>query len=256
MQGFFVKASSSPLTIPNTARVHDNNWLKNTETNPVDQLMLKLSNASFSDEAYIIFESVGSMNKGWYDADKFFSMDSKVPQVYTLKDNDQKICINSLPFIKDPLTVPLSVYIPSDGNYSLQLSGIESFPSLPGILLEDLITHATQNMVQTPVYAFSAAKADDPNRFVLHFAGTIGISEKPGNNAYIIFSSDNSLFVVDNTGKNQGDIYVYNMMGQLIASSGLNGNSSCKLNLNVPPGYYLIKVVASENAYSGKVFIK
>jgi hypothetical protein len=110
-------------------------------------------------------------------------------------------------------------------------------------------------MVQTPVYDFSAATTDSPDRFLLHFAGTNGVGEKDVNNSYNVFTSGNSLMVLDNTGKNEGNVSVYNMMGQLVATSALNGNASCRLNLNVPVGYYLVKVISSDHAYSTKVFI-
>ena len=256
MQGFFVEASGSSLSLPNSARVHGGSWLKNTEVSPLNQLKIKLGNAANYDETSIMFAANGTMNKGWYDAHKLLSMSAEVPQVYTLKDIDTKICINSLPFINDPLTVPVGMYIPSDGNYTLELSGLESFPSVPGILLEDLKTHATRNMVETPVYNFSASTSDDAARFLLHFSGPIGISEKPGNHDFLIFASDNALFVLDNTGKNQGNVFVYNMMGQLLASSKMNGNSTIKLNMDVPAGYYIVKVVAPETTQSSKVFIR
>ena len=123
------------------------------------------------------------------------------------------------------------------------------------MLLEDLMTNTTQNLVQTPVYAFSATTTDNANRFLLHLNGSMGTCDKPGSRPFTVFASGNSLFVADNTGKNRGDVYVYNMMGQLIASTGLFGNSTCKLNLNVPVGYYLVKVITGEQASSSKVFV-
>ncbi|MCX6278582.1 MAG: T9SS type A sorting domain-containing protein [Bacteroidetes bacterium] len=252
-QGFFVKAASTPLDIPNTARVHDNNWLKSSESNPVNQLKLKLGNAVNYDEALIIFEANGSLNKGWYDASKLFSMNVEVPQVYTMKDNG-RICINSLPATNDPITVPVGMLIPSDGNYTLDLSGIESFSSRPGIILEDLKTNTTQNMVQTPVYSFSASKTDDPKRFLLHFALAIGINDKTTSQPFHVIASDNSLFIVDNTGNNKGEVSIYNMMGQLILRKPLSENPLTRLNFDGVTGYYIVKVITQNNLFTCKVF--
>jgi hypothetical protein len=254
MQGFFVRAAGTPLVIPNAARKHNDNWLKNDATSPVDQLKLTLGNGVAFDETFIVFEAEGSLEKGFYDAGKLLSMNSEVPQVYTLKDNHQKICINSLPYFHEAFAVPVGLLIPADGNYTLQISGMESFPTLPGMLLEDLKTNTTQNMVQNPVYSFTAATSDNANRFLLHFSGSIGINEKPGNNPFNVFTSGNSVFVTG-TNNNTGKVYVYNLMGQLVATSILNGNTPCKLNVNVPVGYYLVKVISSEQAYSTKIFI-
>jgi hypothetical protein len=256
MQGFFVKASTAgSLGFPFTSRVPGGTWLKSTDTEPVNQLSLKLGKDAFYDVTSIIFSLNGSMNKAWYDADKLFSMDTKVPQVYTIKDNNQKICINTLPVIKDPVTVPLGIYIPADGNYTLELSGFESFSNLPGIVLEDLKTNTTRNLAQTPSYTFGALKTDDPARFLLHFAAAIGINEQPENNAFRFYTSENSLFVAGKTGKNQGNVYVYNMMGQLMQQQKLSGETLSVLRLNVPTGYYLVKVITDSQVSSGKVFV-
>ncbi len=256
MQGFFVKASTAgSLGFPFTSRVPGGTWLKSTETEPVNQLSLKLGKDAFYDVTSIIFSLNGSMNKAWYDADKLFSMDTKIPQVYSIKDNNQKICINTLPVIKDPVTVPLGIYIPADGNYTLELSGFESFSNLPGIVLEDLKTNTTRNLAQTPSYTFGALKTDDPARFLLHFAAAIGINEQPENNAFRFYTSENSLFVAGKTGKNQGNVYVYNMMGQLMQQQKLSGETLSVLRLNVPTGYYLVKVITDSQVSSGKVFV-
>ncbi|MCX6305092.1 MAG: T9SS type A sorting domain-containing protein [Bacteroidetes bacterium] len=255
MQGFFVKAASSPLSLPNAARTHDNNWMKKSETSTVNQLTLKMGNDAAWDEAFLVFEAAGSLNKGWYDAEKMFSMSAEVPQVYTLKDNDLKISIGSFPVITGTVTVPVGMVIPSDGSYSFQLSGFESFASLPGIVLEDLKLHTTQNLVQTPAYNFTAATADDPNRFLLHFAGTNGINDALAGGSFHVFASGNTLFVTDNGGQNQGTVYVYNLMGQMISTSAMNGKSVCSMSLDVPAGYYLVKVITAGQNYSTKVFI-
>ena len=256
MQGFFVKASTAgSLGFPFTSRVPGGTWLKSTDTEPVNQLSLKLGKDAFYDVTSIIFSLNGSMNKAWYDADKLFSMDTKIPQVYSIKDNNQKICINTLPVIKDPVTVPLGIYIPADGNYTLELSGFESFSNLPGIVLEDLKTNTTRNLAQTPSYTFGALKTDDPARFLLHFAAAIGINEQPENNAFRFYTSENSLFVAGKTGKNQGNVYVYNMMGQLMQQQKLSGETLSVLRLNVPTGYYLVKVITDSQVSSGKVFV-
>lgn len=255
MQGFFVSASGSSLSLPNSARAHGGSWMKNSTSDPVNQVSLQLSNIANFDETVIRLNPNGTTAKGRNDAFKLFSLTSEVPQVYSLKNDDVKVCINTLPYAGEPLAVPLGMYIPANGNYSLTLSGLASFSSVPGILLEDLKTQTTQNMVQNPVYNFSAATSDNDSRFVLHFSGPIGINEKPGKQSFFVFASDNALFVLDNTGKNQGNVQVYNMMGQMIAAGNMNGSSTLKLNLDVPVGYYIVKVVSAETTQSSKVLL-
>jgi hypothetical protein len=254
-QGFFVKATGPSLTLPYTARIHDNGWLKSEESQPVNRLKITLGNVTNFDETFIIFETGGNVSKATFDADKMFSLDGNVPQVYTVKENGRKTCFNSMPLFTEALAIPVGLAIQADGSYTFRLSGLETFPTLPGIVLEDLKTHATQNMAQTPVYAFTAAKSDDPNRFLLRFTGNIGIGEQPAKDDFRFYVSDNSLFVANNAGKDQGTVYVYNMMGQLLAQQKLSGEALTTLRLNAPTGYYLVKVITDNQVYSGKIFV-
>ena len=84
----------------------------------------------------------------------------------------------------------------------------------------------------------------------------MGIGENQKDNVFTVYSSGDQLIVVDNSGKNQGDVVVYNMMGQAIASGKLNGNAMLKLSMNVPTGYYLVKITSPQTTQSSKVFVR
>jgi len=254
MQGFFVKASGSSITLPQSARVHDNNWMKNADVEPVNKLTIKLADAKNYDQAYVIFEEQGSATTGGPDAEKLFSMENIV-QVMTIKTN-RNICINSMPLLREAATIPVGLFIPANGTFTLSVSGLESFNPQPGIVLEDLKTHATQNLAEKPAYQFTATTTDDPNRFLLHLAGTNGIGDTQPQGAFRFYNSGNSLVVVDLQGNRQGDIYVYNLVGQLLAREPLSASGSTQLRISDQTGYYLVKVVTPGGTWSGKVFIK
>ena len=75
------------------------------------------------------------------------------------------------------------------------------------------------------------------------------------SSAFSVYATDKSLVVTSNTGKNQGSVTVYDMVGRYVATASLDGNGSCRVNLTSPAGYYLVKVVAGELTYTTKVFI-
>ena len=54
----------------------------------------------------------------------------------------------------------------------------------------------------------------------------------------------------------KGNIVVYNMLGIEITSKAIQAYSVNKINLDVPTGFYLVKVDGNSNTTAGKVFIK
>ncbi|MEI6750519.1 MAG: T9SS type A sorting domain-containing protein, partial [Bacteroidota bacterium] len=88
-------------------------------------------------------------------------------------------------------------------------------------------------------------------RFKLHFSA-LGIADNQPENA-IIYSYQKTVFVnlKDNA---KGDVFIYNIAGQLVASmpsaSGMN-----RIEL-VNMGNYIVKVVKEKNAVVRKVFVK
>ena len=83
----------------------------------------------------------------------------------------------------------------------------------------------------------------------------VGIGETQNKNAITIYASGNQIFVTGNTGKGDGNIFVYNMMGQLLQQQKRTTGHLTKINFIGITGYYLVKVITGDSAYTGKVFI-
>ena len=110
--------------------------------------------------------------------------------------------------------------------------------------------------MQNPVYTFSAGKNDDAARFFLHLGGTFGLNDKEKGAPVSIYSSGNSVFISNQTGADlRGEVIVYNMIGQPVMHQQLCESPMTKIILNLTTGYYLIKVITADNAYSNKVLI-
>ena len=254
MQGFFIKVDlngSKQIGLPNSSRVHDvlaDMWLKDASFN---KLSIKLSNGTNYDETFVIFENNGSIGLDRNDAEKLFSMYPGIPQVYTIINNDMKASMNSMPFITSGATIPVGFIAPAQGNYSITAGNVSSFTSLTGLVLEDLKLNVSQNLMLNPVYNFTAAGNEDAGRFLLHFAGAIGIDEK-GSNQISIYSNEKTVFI---TGAANAQVTISNLLGQEFVARKLSNQTINQVKVNALKGYYIVKVQNESSVKTSKVFI-
>ena len=251
-QGFFVQASAAgALSMTNSVRVHQNPVYLKSANKLSDILRLKVTSAvnPYSDEVVVEFGHETSQGGGH----KMFSMYADAPGLYLLKENE-KYSIDFLG-VPSPQNVTLCLVPGVEGSHTIAASMLNTFHEGTVITLEDLKTGNSQDLMKEPAYTFSAAINDDANRFMLRFGGSIGIGETTAENPTTIYSSGSTIYVWDKTGKRQGEVFVYNLMGQQIASAKLNGNSKFELRLNAPTGYYLVKMITSETLQTKKIFI-
>jgi hypothetical protein len=260
MNGFMVHATTgtNSLTIPLDARAHNSdNWYKSV-ANVQDKLLLTA--ASTDNTTYV--ESIVQFNPEAtpafdmaYDG-HFLSGIAAAPQLYSIV-GDEQLCVNTLPQIDNTRTVPLGFVKGNSVNYTMNVTGLESFNPGVSVSLEDTKVSKTQDLRQSPVYSFSAAAGDNTNRFLLHFGGLFGVNELNKDNAIQIYSFNNTIYIANNSGQQvKGQVFVYNLMGQQLMQHELGDNKLTTLNLSGSTGYYLVKVITGENSYSGKVFLR
>lgn len=254
-QGFFVKAGGSTLAIPNSSRVHNNNWMKSSANEVPNLLKVTLANGSNYDEAQAIFEEAGSVSRDFYDADKLMSLASEIPQVYTYSNDGYALSINSMPFNVTGFSMPLGTVIPAGGEYTLSVSGIESFPMTPGIVLEDSKTSTLYDLTATPVYNFQAEANEDPNRFILHFAGVTSVNSLSASGKFVC-TSGNGWLNIKGFGLTGGDISVSDLSGRLLSSGKLNPGSELKLDMSSCQGICLVTLRSEEGVSTQKVLIR
>ncbi len=252
-QGFMVKAASAgTLGMEDGIRVHSSqSWLKSTESTANILRMNVAGNANaWSDEIIVEFGHQ-TANGG---AEKMFSFYETAPSLYTVKPDGNY----SIDFRAEPgaITIPLSFKAGADGSYTLTASQLESFTSSTAITLEDLQDAKMQNLMQNPVYAFTASKTDNAARFLLHFGGSFSVNDRTNEQPVSIYASGNSVYIANKSGVAlKGEAMVYNMIGQQVMQRSLDENPLTKISLDGSTGYYFVKVITCENTYSGKVFI-
>ena len=248
-QAFFVYSSGTTpvLTIPKSART--NNTQAFYKSLVPDLLVLTADGNGYTDQSFINFNA--NATSGFdlqYDGFKLRGID-EAPQLYSY-DACYDYSINVLPELYSPLTVSLGFSVGVSGNYSITASELNSFDQNILITLEDLKTSQVTDLRQNPVVNFTAANTDDANRFLVHFGrSTTGI-DNTGNNDIRIYSSSGNIYVHSNG--SEGNVYLYDMLGQQLTSEKLKSSTLNKLTVNTT-GYYMVKVVTSKSVSVKKV---
>jgi hypothetical protein len=249
--GFMVQASggTGSLTIPAIKRTHSSQPFYKS-TIPGIKLTARNLTAGNAKESSVFFNPDATAGFDLMFDGEF--LHGYGPTFYSLS-GDVKLSVNSLPDLTSQPTIPFT-FIPNEGSsFTIEASGLETVTSNAWLL--DKQTNIDHNLSLNPVCQFTASTNDDPNRFLLHFSG-VGINETRIPNPISVFATGSAIHITSNTtAVLAGNVYVYNMVGQLIASTGLNGDSSFTLNMKAPAGYCLVQVVTSDQTYSCKVFI-
>ncbi|MCX6277039.1 MAG: hypothetical protein NT004_02950 [Bacteroidetes bacterium] len=109
--------------------------------------------------------------------------------------------------------------------------------------MNDLKTGASQDLTLNPVYTFTSAEGDNPNRFLITFSH-VGIGENPITQPISLYTAGNSVYISSKTdAAPEGEVYIYNMIGQLIMQQKLSGDNITKISMNTSIGYYQVKVI-------------
>ena len=142
------------------------------------------------------------------DASKFMSMDSSVPQIYTLDAEGTQYAINERPF--DDGYVALGFYAGQAGDYTISVTRCDA----EKVFLTDLLTGKTTEITNS-AYTFSAKEGTYNTRFTLSFISN--------DDATAIKEIDKDGIV--------GNVDVYSVDGKFL------GNDASRLNA----GIYIVR---------------
>jgi uncharacterized repeat protein (TIGR01451 family) len=270
MQGFFVHVfDGGPPDYNNLSGTITFNDDNRTTTDcadlfykdePADQLLLKAEGSTgLNDQAIVYFrpEVTTGFDYG-FDFLKLYGFQG-APQLCAVTSDDVRLSVEGIPFAGKNTVVPLefSVETNGTGDYSIKASKLETFPTGTTITLEDKKTQATQELTANPVYNFSYVNGDDPARFLLHFYNPLfGIEDHGKNMDMQIYSYSHDIYLQDFTGNpEKGEMFLYNMMGQEVAHKHVSAISLNKYTLNLPNGYYIVRVITKDKTYNSKVYL-
>jgi len=241
-QGFFVQATANgTLSMDNSVRTHTAApFFKSTVSNLV---RLQVSGNGYADEAVIrILPEATSEFDGNYDAVKLYGDVAEAAQIYTL--GSSPLAINALP---ETNSVPVGIHAGASGTYTIAATEVND---IQAITLKDNQTGISTNLLANS-YSFSFTPGENEQRFTLYFS-PLSINEVE-NPLAAIYSNQNTLYV-DLKSLSKGDIYVYNLAGQLVTSASANQGMNMIRLTNT--GNYIVKVITPKTTLVKKVFIQ
>ncbi|MCD4695021.1 MAG: T9SS type A sorting domain-containing protein [Bacteroidales bacterium] len=245
-QGFFVEGSTGgTFGLTGGERIHDNFqwWWK--DASEILALKATVEGLPNSDITYIRFndESTIGLDKEW-DANKLFAGVDETPEIYTTTGG-LELALNTQPEMQ---SVPMSFICKTAGTYTIEAIETGTFDH---VVLENGLTGEQTDLLEGP-YTFDYSSINEVHPFIVHFS-PLGIGDNNAENVSI-WSSDNNIYVQAPTSLN-GDIVVYNMMGQEeIRTDIAPGVNTIPMdNINT---YYVVKVLSDNNVVTGKVYIK
>ena len=229
-QGFFVQMVDGPTASDN---VSFNNNLRSTSYTNSNFYRLANSNSA---ESYV--DSM-ERNRIWLDIvnsssrsdrtlfgyiqdatmaeDSFFdclTQNTGDLRIYSLI-NDKKYIIQgrALPFdINDE--VPIGVNVPTTGNYSIGLAGVDGLFNEQNIYLKDLLLNTTHDLKSAP-YQFTANAGNYNDRFrVVYLTSTLGNTDLDYNNEIKVITNES--LSVNSSHQIMQSVIVYNVLGQEI----------------------------------------
>ena len=249
MQGYFVRAASQGNVVTtNEVRTHlgAGNWFKSAskQAGKFSLTANSLEGAGY-DESLLEF----GFNQNEDGAMKLSSNVATAPGLFLpVKDNNLSVRYLTSPG-QNP-EIPVDFLPGKDGNYSLIFRFMpEDYET---VMLEDLFKDYIQDLKNNPVYLFSAAKTDDPGRFILHFgAADKKYSDKLPARIYV---SHKFLAVDLALVQDQSELTVYDITGRLILSTTLNGKQIHYLELASPKQFLIVKLRNNNGSRTQKIF--
>lgn len=243
-QGFIIKATGpGTLAMNYTAQAHSAQAFYKSTDVVNDMVRLQVSGNGYTDEAVVRFlpEATAQFDGSW-DAYKLYGDVAEAAQLYTI--GSEPLAINTLP---ETNIVPAGIHVGTSGIYTIAMTERNDISQ---VSLEDTKTGIFTDLTKGS-YTFNFTAGENEQRFFLHF-GTTGVID---NKATIvnIYSYQNTAYInmMNNV---KGDIFIYNVTGQLVATrTAAQGSNEIKLSNT---GNYIVRVITNDRTVVQKIFIQ
>lgn len=247
-QAFFVDADNTGnITFQNAQREHGAATFFKEKT-ALKDIKLRVTNLETSDQNSIAIVFDPNSTEGFdklYDAPKWQGNPDLA--LYSLL-GEQKLAIQSLPELEEPVSVKLGLNVGNTGNYQIIVTHIENFePSTP-ITLEDKLTGNQVDLTVNPGYSFYISETGDINdRFILYFKSGVGIEDAKEVINPVVYIQNN-LLVVKNLEDEKYDVKIMDITGRIISINNLEVSG-------FETGIYLVEITTKNNRFIEKVYI-
>ena len=179
-QGFYVHVTTSnstgSITFRNSQRLLTDDYTSFQRPTPITHPQVELSlrsnaNPIINDVAVVYFDNGSTVGPdARYDAVKL--VNSTGLNMSTLTPGGQSMAIDARPVPTSQLTLPLQVFVPTNGTYTLRADQLRNMGSL-NTYLHDMQTGAMINLAQVSSYTFSMVATNLSPRFELVFSASV-----------------------------------------------------------------------------------
>ena len=248
---------TSELFFNTNMRKHDSaTFYKNIEQDEVSRFYMSVENEEgLYNEILIAF--IDGMTNGLdisYDAGKLKGNPNIALYTALVEDNGIDFAHQALPpLIEDAVEVKIGVDVSTSGNYIFKIKELQNFDEKTNVILEDKESGNLIDFREIGEYDFDISQPGQiRDRFVLYFNKLTGIEERLSENI-CFYVYDNKLYVIDKELKS-GTIQILNLLGQPVFEKYFS-EAVNTLDINLPTGYYIVKIISDKNILSRKVYI-
>ena len=257
MQSFWVRVSATgTLGCNNFVRVHNGTPIyKSTTNNTLELIVTNNDTNSLTDATFIRFRNYATDGfDGQYDAYKMFADNPAYPQLYTRTDSDD-ISINTLSELNGIRNIPLGFKTTVSGQFTINAEMVSSFTDNGNtVYLEDLQTATFQDLSLNNTYQFSSGVTSGLDRFIVHFNPSItNIKEDVSDQVQIYAYNDE--IQIKGLEMLEGDVSVYDVLGQVITTKHLSGVTSEVISMKNVSAVYIVRYTTSSQTITKRIFI-
>jgi len=258
-QGFFVKATASTnsITIPITARTHDNTSFYKSimEDNPQITMKVTSDETDFYDINKIRMLSGASLNYDpAYDGHKMFGQQS-APQLYSISTDGEELSLNAIS-TEMSQTLQLGFEAGVDGTYHIFMEEFFGFDTTSIILLEDLKEDLLFTLDQDTTYDFNALTTDNPERFLLHFVDVTAVEQVQDQGAITaLYKSGNIILINHSDEIKQARVELIALTGRKLKSWQIQLQAINSIQVDLYPAVYILRVT-TDCHYTTKILVQ
>jgi hypothetical protein len=260
MQGFFIHVSNGSFPVSgtfglnNSVRINDMSQPFSKSQSKGDHSVIRLTAAfstdlTASDPMLVYIDDMSTeLFDSKFDGLKLFNTDLKVPNIYSISSDNQRLSINALPSITEPwLRIPLGLKANTEGTVLFRMrSATGSFAGLP-VSLYDAVAGTNQPLTNGGQYSVYLPVAEYLNRFFLDVNNVMTGTEGPDENAKPFFAwvSDGILKTdIFELQGNNGTVYLTNLTGQRLLERKVYETGYHEFGIPVKDGVYFITLVS------------
>ena len=237
MEGVFVRASGTKESVTFTAttnKVTSASGSKGAITLNVE------SGNEFLDRAIVSINEGGMLNK--------LSLTKNATKLY-FQQGEQEFAIV---VANGQGEMPVNFKAGKNGTYTISVEPENVEVSY--LHLIDNLTGANVDLLANPSYSFEANTNDYASRFRLVFKTNADVEDNTATETFAYYNGSEWVISNPSTGSGSATLQVIDVMGRVLRSEQINGNTA--INLNQAAGIYMLRLINGENVMVQKVVVR